>query len=222
MDKNPHMSPSSLLVPYYEHPSVRPAEWEAILAAAPGLYGVVLNPASGPGDRPDPAFAGIAGRLRAEGVRVLGYADTDYARRPVTAVIRDLVRHHEWYGADGAFLDQVTSEPDRLDHYRRLASAAWGTGLRTLVLNHGVQPHPSYARIADVLVTFEGTWDTYRAERPHPLRTPGTRLCHLVYGVPPEADLETEARTRGADLHCAVPGTGDHPWGTLPHAVPVD
>lgn len=162
------MSPSSLLVPYYEHPSVRPAEWEAILAAAPGLYGVVLNPDNGPGDHPDPAFAEIAARLRAEGVRVLGYADTDYARRPVTAVIRDLVRHHDWYGADGAFLDQVTSEPDRLDHYRRLASAAWGTGLRTLVLNHGVPPHPSYARIADVLVTFEGTWDTYRAQRPHP------------------------------------------------------
>lgn len=26
---------SRLLVPYYEHPSVRPAEWEAIVAAAP-------------------------------------------------------------------------------------------------------------------------------------------------------------------------------------------
>ncbi|MEW2121358.1 spherulation-specific family 4 protein [Streptomyces sp. NPDC005474] len=215
------MSTSGLLVPYYEHPSVRPAEWEAILAAAPRLYGVVLNPASGPGDRPDPAFAEIAARLRARDVRVLGYADTDYARRPVAAVIRDLVRHHDWYGADGAFLDQVTSGPHGFDHYRRLASAAWGAGIRTLALNHGVAPHPSYARIADVLVTFEGTWDTYRTERPDPWRSPGTRLCHLVYGVPADADPEAEARTRGAALHCAVPGTGDHPWGTLPHAVPV-
>ncbi len=213
------MSPSSLLVPYYEHPSVRPAEWEAILAAAPRLYGVVLNPASGPGDRPDPAFAEIAARLRAADVRVLGYADTDYARRPVAEVIRDLVRHHDWYGADGAFLDQVTSGPDQFAHYRRLASAAWGAGCHTLALNHGTPPHPSYARIADVLVTFEGTWDTYRTQRPHPGQTPGTRVCHLVYGVPADVDLEAEARTQGAALHCAVPGTGDHPWGTLPHTL---
>lgn len=214
------MSPNSrLLVPYYEHPSVRPAEWEAILAAAPRLYGVVLNPANGPGDHPDPAFAEIAARLRAADVRVLGYADTAYARRPVTAVVRDLVRHHDWYGADGVFLDQVTTGPDGLDHYRRLASAAWGAGCRTLALNHGTPPHPSYARIADVLVTFEGTWDTYRTQRPQPWRAPGTSLCHLVYGVPPDADPAAEARTRGAALHCAVPGTGDHPWGTLPHTV---
>ena len=214
------MSPNSrLLVPYYEHPSVRPAEWEAILAAAPRLYGVVLNPANGPGDRPDPAFAEIAARLRAADVRVLGYADTAYARRPVTAVVRDLVRHHDWYGTDGVFLDQVTTGPDGLDHYRRLASAAWGAGCRTLALNHGTPPHPSYARIADVLVTFEGTWDTYRTQRPQPWHAPGTSLCHLVYGVPPDADPAAEARTRGAALHCAVPGTGDHPWGTLPHTV---
>ena len=214
------MSPNSrLLVPYYEHPSVRPAEWEAILAAAPRLYGVVLNPANGPGDRPDPAFAEIAARLRAADVRVLGYADTAYARRPVTAVVRDLVRHHDWYGTDGVFLDQVTTGPDGLDHYRRLASAAWGAGCRTLALNHGTSPHPSYARIADVLVTFEGTWDTYRTQRPQPWHAPGTSLCHLVYGVPPDADPAAEARTRGAALHCAVPGTGDHPWGTLPHTV---
>jgi len=214
------MSPNSrLLVPYYEHPSVRPAEWEAILAAAPRLYGVVLNPANGPGDHPDPAFAEIAARLRAADVRVLGYADTAYARRPVTAVVRDLVRHHDWYGTDGVFLDQVTTGPDGLDHYRRLASAAWGAGCRTLALNHGTSPHPSYARIADVLVTFEGTWDTYRTQRPQPWHAPGTSLCHLVYGVPPDADPAAEARTRGAALHCAVPGTGDHPWGTLPHTV---
>ncbi|MEW2043995.1 hypothetical protein AB0885_44960, partial [Streptomyces sp. NPDC005534] len=55
----------ALLVPYYEHPSVRPAEWDALLAAAPRLYGVVLNPGSGPGEHPDPAFAAVAARLRA-------------------------------------------------------------------------------------------------------------------------------------------------------------
>ncbi|WP_282702271.1 spherulation-specific family 4 protein [Streptomyces sp. CC219B] len=215
------MKLKTLLVPYYEHPAVRPAEWDAIVAAAPRLYGVVLNPASGPGDRPDPAFAEIAARLRDADVRVLGYTDTAYGRRPHADVVRDLSRHRDWYRTDGAFLDQVASGRAEFAHYQRLAVAAWGTGCRTLALNHGTAPDPSYARIADVLVTFEGPWTTYRDQPPPPQPDMGggTRLCHLVYGVPPDADPERLARARGATVHCAVPGVGDHPWGTLPHSL---
>ncbi|WP_369237739.1 spherulation-specific family 4 protein [Streptomyces sp. R21] len=209
----------SLLVPYYEHPSVRPAEWDALIAAAPRLHAVVLNPASGPGDRPDPAFAEAAARLRAADVRVLGYADTDYGRRPRADVVRDLSRHRAWYGADGVFLDQVASGIAEFAYYRGLAATAWGARFAALVLNHGTVPHPSYARIADVLVTFEGTWQTYRRLRTEPWTGSGARLCHLVYGVPAGVDLAEQARARGAGLHCAVPGGGAHPWGTLPHAL---
>ncbi|ANS64733.1 hypothetical protein SLINC_2509 [Streptomyces lincolnensis] len=209
---------STLLVPYYEHPSVRPAEWDAIVEAAPRLYGVVLNPASGPGDRPDPAFVKVAERLRGAGVRVLGYTDTAYGHRPRPEVVADLARHCDWYGADGAFLDQVAAGPEEFRHYQLLATAAWGVGCHTLVLNHGTTPHPCYARIADVLVTFEGTWTAYRELRPW--RGPsGVRQCHLVHGVPHGADPAGLARARGASVYCAVPGSGDHPWGTLPHTL---
>ncbi|MEU6381739.1 spherulation-specific family 4 protein [Streptomyces sp. NPDC046909] len=209
---------SPLLVPYYEHPSVRPAEWQALIAAAPHLYGVVLNPASGPGDHRDEAFVEVAARLRTAGVRVLGYVDTDYARRPHTDVVRDLTRHRDWYGTDGFFLDQVATGEQEFTYYRHLATTAGGngSGSSTVALNHGTTPHPSYARIADVLVTFEGHWTTYRRRPPQPWRG-GTdvRLCHLVYGVPAGAGPIGE----GADLYCAVPGVGDHPWGTLPHTL---
>ncbi|MEU0740321.1 spherulation-specific family 4 protein [Streptomyces sp. NPDC006134] len=211
---------STLLVPYYEHPSVRPAEWDAIAAAARRLYGVVLNPACGPGDRPDPAFAEAAARLRAAGTRVLGYADTAYGHRPHADVVRDLARHRDWYGTDGAFLDQAAAGPEEFTRYRELAVAARGAGCGTLVLNHGTPPHPWYARIADVLVTFEGPWTAYRALPPEPgPGGPGALRCHLVYGVPPGTGVEALARARGASVHCAVPGVGDHPWGTLPHTL---
>jgi hypothetical protein len=204
----------TLLVPYYEHPAERPDAWEALLAAAPRLYGVVLNPAGGPGAAPDQAFAVVAGRLRAAGVRVLGYADTDYGRRPHATVVRDLLCHRDWYGADGAFLDQVSAGPDVLPYYRRLGVAARAAGARTLVLNHGVHPDPAFAELADVLVTFEGPWDAYRTLAV-PLWTaahPRERFCHLVYAAPPDA-LATAA------VHCVVPGAGAHPWATLPHAL---
>lgn len=212
---------TALLVPYYEHPSVRPAAWEALIAAAPQLYGVVLNPASGPGPGPDPAFAAVSARLRAAGVRVLGYADTDYGRRPVGDVLRDLAYHRAWYAADGVFLDQTAADPHRFPHYRRLARAARAVGCTTVALNPGTPPHPSYAEIADVLITFEGPWTTYHHHFQGPpwYGPPGPLTCHLIHGTPPGADAGSLSRTRGAVLHCAVPGTGAHPWGTLPHEV---
>ncbi|WP_442806683.1 spherulation-specific family 4 protein [Streptomyces sp. NBC_01750] len=203
-----------LLVPYYEHPAEQPEAWDTLIAAAPRLYGVVINPASGPGAAADPEFAAVAERLRGAGVRVLGYVDTDYARRPHAAVVRDLLRHRDWYGADGAFLDQASADPDALPHYRRLAVAARAVGARTLVLNHGVHPDPAYTELAELLVTFEGPWDTYRSLIV-PLWTaahPPERFCHLVYAAPPEARA-------AAAVHCLVPGAGAHPWSTLPSAL---
>ncbi|MGW0363157.1 spherulation-specific family 4 protein [Streptomyces sp. NPDC002990] len=214
-----------LLVPLYEHPADRPEAWERLIRAAGRLHSVVLNPDNGPGDAPDERFARVSTRLREAGVSVLGYADTDYGRRPHAAVVRDLLRHRDWYGADGAFLDQAASGPELLAHYGRLAIAARAAGARTLVLNHGVHPHPGYARLADLLVTFEGPWDAYRdpAAEPPPWTAdhPAQRFCHLVYAVPPGAPAaelaERLAAERGAGVHCAVPGTGAHPWGTLPY-----
>ncbi|MGW7195060.1 spherulation-specific family 4 protein [Streptomyces chryseus] len=204
-----------LLVPFYEHPAQRPDAWEAVVRAAPRLYGVVLNPANGPGSAPDPAFAAMSARLRAAGVRVLGYTDTGYARRPHAAVVQDLLRHRDWYGADGAFLDQAAAGPSALAHYRRLAVAARAAGAATLVLNHGVPPDPGYLEVADLLVTFEGTWDTYRTTsdvRPVPAAHARERHCHLVYAAPPAAAFT-------AAVGCAVPGEAPHPWGTLPHSL---
>ncbi|WP_424214110.1 spherulation-specific family 4 protein [Streptomyces sp. BI20] len=211
-----------LLVPLYEHPDDRPEEWEAVIDAADRLHSVVLNPDNGPGAAPDPRFAAVAARLREAGVPVLGYADTDYGRRPHAAVVQDLLRHREWYGTDGAFLDQAAAGRELLAHYRRLSVAARAAGAATLVLNHGTHPHPGYADLADLLVTFEGPWDAYREAAEPPDWTaehPPARFCHLVYAVPAGAPTADLAARRRAGVHCAVPGGGVHPWGTLPHEV---
>ncbi|MFF5443527.1 spherulation-specific family 4 protein [Streptomyces sp. NPDC012888] len=213
-----------LLVPLYEHPAARPDAWDALVRNAERIHSVVLNPASGPGRAADEGFAAAAARLREAGVAVLGYTDTDYGRRPHGEVVRDLVRYRDWYGADGAFLDQAAADGELLPHYRRLAVAARAAGARTLVLNHGAHPHPGYAELADVLVTFEGPWDAYQeAEVPRwTAGHPALRFCHLVYAVPPGTAPDTAAALaadRHAGVYCAVPGAGAHPWGTLPYAL---
>jgi hypothetical protein len=209
-----------LLVPLYVHPGVDPAAWQTVIRHAERLYGVVLNVADGPGTAPDPAFTEVAARLRAARVRVLGYVDIGYGRRAVREVVRDMLRHRAWYRVDGVFLDQAPSGAALVPRCRRLTRAARRVGASRTVLNHGVYPHPGYAQIADVLVTFEGGWPSYcRAALPGwPARHRPERFCHLVYDVPPGAHERVArlARQRGAGVHCAVSGGGANPWRSAP------
>lgn len=210
-----------LLVPLYAHPAEEPAAWRALLRAAPRLYGVVLNAADGPGDAPDPVLAAPFAELRDAGVRILGYVDTAYGQRPHAAVTEDLLRHRDWYGTDGVYFDQVAAEPEFLPHQRRLTVAARALGCEAVVLGHGTHPDEAYTdpAVADLLVTFEGDWETYEsAAVPRwTLDHPADRFCHLVHGTP-VGRLRTvarEARLRGAAVHYATPGGGENPWRTL-------
>ncbi|MFJ2720758.1 endo alpha-1,4 polygalactosaminidase [Streptomyces sp. NPDC087437] len=91
----------SLLVPLYVHPAEDPGAWHRLIRSAARTYAVVLNPASGPGAGPDPAFTAVAEALRAAGARLLGYVDTDYGTRDAAEVADEVRRHREWYAADG-------------------------------------------------------------------------------------------------------------------------
>ncbi|MBO1335571.1 spherulation-specific family 4 protein [Streptomyces sp. VRA16 Mangrove soil] len=210
------------LVPMYVHPAADPAAWQALVAAAPQLYGVVLNAADGPGIAPDPAFAAASRALREVGVRVLGYVDTAYGDREPAPVADDVSRHLDWYAVDGCFFDRVAPGRSDLRRTRRLVHSARARGASTVVLNPGVHPAASgYARLADLLVTFEGHWSTYLRSFDAPPwagRHSPDRFCHLVYGVPPSL-TRLAARTalrRGAAVHCAAPGAGPNPWNRPP------
>ncbi|GAA2252783.1 hypothetical protein GCM10010145_20670 [Streptomyces ruber] len=214
----------SILVPLYVHPAVDPVAWQRLVPMADRVYGVVLNPASGPGGQPDPAFVTAARALRSAGVRLLGYVDAGYGERPADAVAADVVRHRDWYAADGCFLDRAPSGADRLTACRRLVRRVRRLGARPVVLNPGVHPAPGYARVADLVVTFEGHWSTYVSAYHRPRwteRHAAERFCHLIYGVP-EALVPLAVRTageRGAAVCGPVTGELPNPWAELTPAL---
>ncbi|MET9256431.1 spherulation-specific family 4 protein [Streptomyces sp. NPDC003717] len=210
----------SLLIPLYVHPAEDPGAWHRLVSAADRTWAVVLNPADGPGDTPDPAFTAAAGALRAAGARLLGYVDTDYGTRAAAGMLADARRHREWYGADGCFLDRVSAAHGELPAYRALVRELRRQGAGPVVLNPGVHPDPGYARIADLVVTFEGPWSAYVSAFSRPdwtRRHPPERFCHLVYGVP-EALAPLAVRTaaeRGAAVSGPVTGELPNPWRGL-------
>ncbi|GII24054.1 spherulation-specific family 4 protein [Planosporangium mesophilum] len=209
-----------LVVPAYFHPAVRPADWERLAALAPQVRLVVLNVASGAGERPDPAFLPALAGLRDAGVTVAGYVDTDYGRRPLGAALRDLERYQDWYGVGGVFFDRVCTGAEHVDRYRAFAGSARRHGAGVVAFNHGAQPVEAYAEHADLLGTFEGPWGTYLdAAVPHWVRaTTSAKFFHLVHSVPHThlGDALVLARKRNAGGAYATNRSGESRWDRLP------
>jgi hypothetical protein len=209
-----------LIVPAYFHPAVRPQDWESLAERAPKVRMVVLNPGTGPGDQSDDTFTAPLRRLRDAGVQVAGYVDTNYSRRSAAEIRGDIERHIEWYGVSGVFFDRVPAGAVDVDHYARLARDARKAGARVLAFNHGVYPVEAYAEHADLLGTFEGTWNSYiDAVVPRWARArPTDQFFHLVYSVPKQSfgtAFLLAARRRAGCVY-VTDHAGANPWDRLP------
>jgi spherulation-specific family 4 protein len=219
----PLARPARFAVPAYFHPTDHPDDWRALAALGDSLAFAVMNPDSGPATAPDPRYQPAIDAVHAAGGRVIGYVDTAYGQRPAAAVLRDLTAYQSWYGLRGGFLDQVTSGPEHVGYYRRIASVARRLGLDFLAINPGVIPAPGYADLADVVVTFEGPREALRDHngtartQPWMRRYPPERFCHLVYSAPAGTleQVTQEAADRHAAVMYATELTGANPWSRL-------
>jgi spherulation-specific family 4 protein len=214
---------TTLLVPAYFHPAIRPGDWELLVENASSVRAVVLNIASGPGSRVDQEFVPVVARLRDAGVTVAGYVDTDYGHRPAAGILAEMDRYAEWYGVAGVFFDRVSARRADLPEYAALSGAARAMGLTTVAFNHGVHPAEEYAAHADLLGTFEGPWRMYQgASVPRWVRSwPPERFFHLVFSVPSMLlpDALALARLRHAGSAFVTDLGGANPWQYLPRAL---
>jgi hypothetical protein len=213
-----------LLAPAYVHPLEDPGAWERLVALAPALRAVVVNVHDGPGEEEDPAYTTVLERLGETGVRIVGYVDTGYGRRAGADITADVETWLARYGVHGVFLDQVSSSLELLDHYAEVTVAARARGADYVVLNPGTAPHPGYLDLANVTVTFEGSWADYRRlEEPEWVRrVPASRFAHLVHGVPHAAAVHAAvrlARRRHARTVYVTTGTGANPWNRVPEPL---
>jgi hypothetical protein len=212
-----------LAVPAYVHPLVDPDVWDRLAMVARHLRFVIVNVDSGPGASLDPAYPPVIEQLRASRARLVGYVDTDYGRRSVEDVVADARSWVLRYGVRGVFFDQVAGDFEHLEYYAACALGARACGAQYVVLNPGADCHPGYADIANVTVTFEGTWAEYADHQPPrwTLAMPASRFCHLVHAVPADRIAAGPARTAGLHAGTAffTAGIGSNPWDQLPAAV---
>lgn len=209
-----------LVVPAYFHPSVRPRQWQWLAAHAPRIRLVILNVASGPGACPQEPFRAAADLLHGAGIGVAGYVDTGYGRREVQTVLAEVRKYQDWYGATGVCFDQAAVAAECLGYYARLADRARALGAEIVFFNHGTHPAPGYARHADLLGTFEGTWGAYQRLRVPgwTRRWPAGKFYHVVHSVPagliPAAWRLTTSRLAGSAY--ITERSGPNPYDDLP------
>jgi Spherulation-specific family 4 len=166
---DPH--PTTMLVPAYFYPAGdRLPDWNRLAEAARSVpLEVILNPASGPGERQDANYVAVVDALHRSHARVLAYVDSDYGRRPIAAIEKDVRAYPKFYKIDGFFIDQMANTPEAVDHYRSIRRLIRREDSRYKVVGNPGTPHtlPEYLDAADTLVTFEGSARAFAAYDPH-------------------------------------------------------
>jgi Spherulation-specific family 4 len=206
----------TMAIPAYFDPG---ALWTKAGAAA-GVEIKVMNPDSGVGRAFDPGYLGAVQASQAAGVLVIGYVYTSYGARSAADILTEIATYMAWYGVDGIFLDEVSSDARLVLYYRQFADAVHREQ-SLVVLNPGTYPAEDYMHIADVVLTFEGGFDAYRA-----LRVPAwvwnhdpSKFWHLIYGVSSSSRMKTVLRWAQSNNVGYMYVTNDrlnNPWDTLP------
>lgn len=236
-----------IAVPSYFVPG---ALWTQMNDATPAVGIAVANLVNGP----DYVFhSDVAAAIQAAhnaGIKVLGYVDTGYfgttglttrLLQSGTEPWRSQIQHdiNTWYqfygsyGLDGIFFDQGQNACGTSNAYAALYESLTSyvkenhAGAFT-VLNPGIVVPQCYQNAADVLLTFEGTYECYIQDSscPEGLRyqSPAwnpvdpNKFWHLVYKTTElqVADAITRSKQRLAGYIYVTPDDLPNPWDTLP------
>ncbi len=122
---------------------------------------VIVNPASGPGEKVDANYTKAIDRLQGAGCVVLGYVSTSYGKRTETQVRKDLDQWRTLYPrTQGIFFDEmIYQDTDSGAKYQAaLNRYAHDAGCWPTVANPGAETPERYFATpgADVIVVHEG------------------------------------------------------------------
>jgi hypothetical protein len=195
-----------LWVPAYYYPfGAGLRDWNRLIASAKAVPIVaIVNPASGPGDHVDTNFAAIIPRARKAGVTLVGYIGTQYTRKPLANVKREVDTFLRFYPEiQGFHFDEQSSDARGVDYYAELYHYVHKCIPEALVLtNPGSSCEPEYAArpASDAICLFEGEkgFDEFRPPA-WVSRFPGATVCAVAHNVGTEAQMRRSV-SRAADL----------------------
>ena len=184
--------PPAAMVPAYFYPAGPGlAAWHQLAKdARTRTIEVILNPASGPGEKPDPTFVKLASQIRKAGGKVIGYISTNYAKREIAAVEQDFRSYLSFYELDGIFLDEMPGQAEFAPYYLQIRTIIKSAKPDFQIVGNPGQPwvDESYMKAADCLVMFEGDLSSFAKFNPQQVspwtkKYPASRFAVVVHTV---------------------------------------
>ena len=201
-------------------------DWNRLIEAAPRVPIVaIVNPESGPGKEANPDYAAVVSRAKAAGVKVIGYVNTEYGKRPARRSRPISTGGSEFYpDIQGIFLDAQASGAEHVDLY-----AALRTFVRRKIKEAVVITNPGticaeeyFARSAvDVAVVFENHEGFETFELPPWARNYQARqFAAIPYSVKTAGQMKDAAQQavlKGIGYFYVTDGDSmPNPWDRLP------
>jgi Spherulation-specific family 4 len=206
-----------IAVPSYFYPG---SQWDQLASASSTVGLTIINPNSGPGATRDPNYVNQVNKSKAAGLQVIGYVYTKWGSRASAQVKNDIDRYYSWYGVDGIFLDEASTDCTKESYYSDLnkyVKSKGGKGITTI--NPGVSTQECYINSADIIVNFEGVYSDYlNWTATWETKYDPSRFWHLVYATPSPVEAGTAislAKSRGAGWIYTTDLTLPNPWGAL-------
>ena len=217
---------TKLLVPAYFYPDGEGLKtWRKLIAAGSKVPVVAIaNPASGPGTAVDPAYTAVIQQAQAGKLMVIGYVSTNYAKRPAADIRHDIDLWLKFYPTiQGIFFDEQSSEAEKSDFYRDLATyARQQIKSAFIVTNPGTICAEEYfsKQIADTICVIESGESLEKYHPPEWARKyPATRFYGLAYHIQQAAGLRKSlngARQKHLGYAYITDDKLPNPWDTLP------
>ena len=172
-----------IIFPLYLYPGDIAAAWNDVFNTIEGYPGaqwqVVVNPNSGPGTTGYPSdsnfISGIAKLNSYSNVNTVGYVDTSYGNKDVSAVNAETDVYASWAGYPGAniaiggiYFDDVSSEETSsiYSYYQTVAAHARSSFKSSahVVFNPGYRAPTQLFSYADTIVEFEDSLANYEGK----------------------------------------------------------
>ncbi len=218
-----------LIVPAYFYPSGSGMKaWQRLMDASSKVSIVVVaNPSSGPGDLLDQEYVAVIDVASEKGLRVIGYVNTEYGKKPRTDAKNEIDRWVFFYpSVAGFFFDQQSADARDVGYYLELRDYARSKikGKQAFVVtNPGTTCDEEYIAkaVSDVTCLF-ASFKGFDEFNPSVLlkRDSPSRFAALPYHVPDSKAMrqvldETVAKRIGYVYVSDAP-SGGNPWGKLP------
>jgi len=205
---------------YFDPPS---AQWDQLIAGAPAIGMIVINPESGPGSARVQAYTDVIAQAQAAGIIMVGYVATSYGARPEADVIADINGYYDFYSLSGIYFAEGPMENDCAAMeamYHRMADAVRARDARAY-LAVGTRFCPTYITFFDMMVQFARNWPEYQADYTPPSWMPANspqRFAHFVHSVPPGEASAAISRVvaNGAGWVFITDESDPNPWSVLP------